>query len=262
MKMAVLQASRTSMLAALAIAAALMASGLGATPASAAVICDSPDLPPGCGEYRTAADVHVLFEDPDLDPDVKKAILSDVSHSSFFNPVITLVPDPTSGPDELEEFDSTLKGLVQVTLSDGTIIPDQPFVLQGLVEVLSQGKAGNTTGIFQTEIISMSLIGVVLGKTVEIRENRDQPSLGQTTITPFGGDFVIDSFFDIFVELSIDGGPFIPQTGGPSRITLVPEPSSVVLAVLGFVGLFAHGRRRRRAKRVGRRGIKIPISNS
>ena len=52
---------------------------LGATPASAIVECDSPDLPPGCGEYRTPAEVHAAFANPD--PAIIELILKDVSHS-------------------------------------------------------------------------------------------------------------------------------------------------------------------------------------
>ena len=243
--------SGTLMLVALATTAALMASILGASPASAGIICASPDLPPGCGEYLTPADVHALFEDPNLDPNIKKAILSDISHSRFLNPVITPVPDPMDGPDELEKFESTLTGLVEVTFGDGTVISDLPVILQGAVEVLSQGKAGNTTGTFQTEILSMSLSGDLNGTPIQIRESPDLASLGETTITPLvTGDFQIDSFFDVFVDISIDGGPFIPQTGGPSRVDLAPEPSAVTLLLLGAAIGFGSWRKRRRAANV------------
>jgi hypothetical protein len=40
-----------------------------------------------------------------------------------------------------------------------------------------------------------------------IRESPTLPSLGQTSITDLGGGlYQIDSFFDVFTELSIDGG--------------------------------------------------------
>ncbi len=79
----------------------------GPSPAAAAIVCDSPSLPPGCGEYRTAEDVHAAFADPD--PAVIEAIMSDLSHSRFLN----IIPTPL-GPDELENFDSTLTGLIQI----------------------------------------------------------------------------------------------------------------------------------------------------
>ena len=49
------------------------------------------------------------------------------------------------------------------------------------------------------------------------------PSPGRTTITDIGGGlYQIDSFFDVFTELSIDGGAFQPQTNPAGRMDLVP----------------------------------------
>jgi cysteine-rich repeat protein len=207
------------MLVGLATAAALIASVLGATPASAGVICDSPDLPPGCGEYRTAADVHAAFADPD--PAVVEAILHDVSHSRFLNVVRTPL-----GPDELEDFDSTLEALVDVNLTAGGWLYDIPVSLSGPVSVLTQNKTGNTTGTFDTEIIAMSLTGDIAGMPVIVRESPSLSTLGQTTITDLGGGlYEIDSFFDVFTELSLNGGAFVAQSAGPSRVVLVEPPT-------------------------------------
>ena len=223
-----------------AAAAALVAGLFGTSPAAATVLCDSPDLPPGCGEYRTAEDVHAAFANPD--PTVIEAIMSDISHSRFLNPVITPL-----GPDELEEFDSTLMGMIQITPLGGSPPFDVPFILDGSVSVLTTGKTGNTTGTFDTEIIAMSLTGIVGPFSVEIRESPSLPSPGQTTITDLGGGlYQIDSFFDVFTEISIDGGAFVPQTSGPTRVTLVPEPSTLTLAALGLLGLLGWRWRRRR----------------
>ncbi len=201
------------------LAAALMASVLGATPTAASVVCGSPDLPPGCGEYRTPADVHAAFANPD--PAVIEAIMHDVSHARFLNIIRTPL-----GPDELEDFDSTLMALVDVELSVGGWLYDIPVSLSGPVSVLTWNKTGNTTGTFDTEIIAMSLTGNLLGMSVEVRESPSLATLGQTTITDLGGGlYEIDSFFDVFTEVSINGGPFVPQTGGPSRVDLVPEPT-------------------------------------
>ena len=70
--------------------------------------------------------------------------------------------------------------------------------------------------------------------SIQIRESPPQPSQGQTSVTALGGGlYQIDSFFDVFVELSVEGGPFQPSLGPPSRMVLervsdggVPLPTS------------------------------------
>jgi hypothetical protein len=228
LRVAALKALGTTMHVALATTAALMASVLGATSASATVICGTPGLPPGCGVYRTPTEVHAAFLNPD--PAIIEAILKDASHDRFLNIVITPL-----GPDELEEFDSSLSGLVDVDLGPGGILTDIVLSLSGPVTVLTTGKTGNTTGTFDTEIIAMSLTGTILGLPIEIRESPTQNSTGQTTITDLGGgQFGFDSFFDIWIELSINGGPFVPQTGGSVTVNLVPEPSTALLLLVGL----------------------------
>jgi hypothetical protein len=238
MSVLALSASRAARLAGLATAA-LMASVLGATFASASVICSSPGLPPACGVYRTPAEVHAAFANPD--PAIIEAILKDATHDRFLNIIITPL-----GPDELEEFDSRLSALVDVDLGPGGVLTDIPLSLTGPVTVLTTGKTGNTTGTFDTEIIAMSLAGTLLGLPIEIRESPTQNSTGQTTITDLGGgSFAFDSFFDIWIELSVNGGPFVPQTGGSSTVNLVdsvPEPATGLLLAIGL-GAFASWRR-------------------
>jgi hypothetical protein len=76
-------------------------------------------------------------------------------------------------------------------------------------------------------------------------------STGKTSVDALGegGPFQIGSFFDVFAELSIDGGPFVP---GPPRHTEVtaaaPEPGTTGLAVIGLAGLIGSALRRRRLR--------------
>ncbi len=78
---------------------------------------------------------------------------------------------------------------------------------------------------------------------LKFRESPTLPSLGRYAITNLGGGlYEIDSFFDIFTELSLDGGATWTPSDGPSRFTLVPAPGAA--ALLGLGGL-AWMRRRR-----------------
>ena len=118
------------------------------------------------------------------------------------------------------------------------------------------GKIGNVTGTFQTEMLSLNLQGTVPGLgAFMIRESPTKQSTGQVSIVQLpGGMYQIDSFFDVFTELSIDGGAsWMPGTqvrGGPAyagHVTLepAPEPTSMSLLALGAASVAGFIRRRR-----------------
>jgi hypothetical protein len=63
-------------------------------------------------------------------------------------------------------------------------------------------------------------------------------------LDPGAGNFKITSFFDVFAELSIDGGPFVP--GPPRPLNLAPEPASLTLTIGGFLVAAGLALKRRR----------------
>jgi hypothetical protein len=86
-----------------------------------------------------------------------------------------------------------------------------------------------------------------------IRESPTLQSTGKTSIRAIGGGmYHIDSFFDVFTELTIPGlvdgmgnQIWIPSDGG-IRVYLggVPEPASIALVVIGLLGACGFTRRR------------------
>ena len=191
---------------------------------------DTPDLPPD-GEYMTAEDVHATYSGADL-----LVILELLIHKPIVDPVVRTV----IGPDELETFNSTLTGLATVD-PDGLgplgPISGIPVQLTGPVSTLVTDKIGNTTGTFDTEIVSMSLSGNVAGTQIYIRESPSNASDGVTDITDLGGGlYHIDSFFDVFTELSVDGGSSWIASDTSTRMTLEPAVLPGDVNGDGYVG--------------------------
>jgi hypothetical protein len=121
----------------------------------------SPTLPPDHGVYLTPDQVHATYHGPGL-----VVVLSQIQHQPFAPGVIT----PLGVGNEQEDFNSALTGLISVNGS-----PDQPVAMTGPVTVESFGKTGNTTGTFNTEMLSMNLSGGAM-----VRESPSLPSLDQT----------------------------------------------------------------------------------
>jgi hypothetical protein len=134
-------------------------------------------------------------------------------------------------------FDGTL------TTLGGT--PLGPISLTGTVEEEVEGRTFSTeTGSFTTDLTDLSLIGPLSGNTLTVTLDGSNPSAGMTTITPTSGEYRIDSFFDVFVDLTLDQVPPLAASVGPIRLIAVPEPATWAMMLIGFAGLCAGYRRR------------------
>jgi hypothetical protein len=164
------------------------------------------------GVYRTPDQIHATFHGPGL-----AIVLTNIEHRPFA-PVIR----DNNGVDEFEQFNSQLVG--QISMNGG---PFEPIQGTGPVQTEVFGKVGNVTGTFQTEMLSMNLnVGLVM-----IRESPTLASQGQTSITDLGGGrYQIDSFFDVFTELSMDGGNTWIPADGPVHVQAVnPQLGSFMI---------------------------------
>ena len=198
----------TRFLASIALAAALL---LPPAAARASYIGSSPALPPLDGVYLTPAGVHATYNGPGL-----QIVLEDIRHHGFSNVVSTPI-----GANTHETFDSIVDG--NVSVNSGPLVP---ITLAGGVEVMLFNYPG-PLGTFATEMLALNLTGVTPLGPIMIRESPTLPSLGQTTVQDIGGGlFRIDSFFDVFTELSIDGGQTWMPSQGSTRVELTNSASS------------------------------------
>lgn len=199
----------------------LAASLIFAATAFAGVVQPSPSVPPEFGFYAIP------------DTCVSVVCLENIMFGNFTGTTASIV-----GSDELTTSNAELTAAVFQNVGGNPGLFISPLLLSGPVSITYFGKTAlDEVGTFNDQITSLDLTGTFNGHTAEIILNPAQNTTGQTTITHLGGEppaFRIDSFFDVFTELSIDGGTFIP---GPERTAdlTTPEPASAAFAMVGLL---------------------------
>lgn len=118
-------------------------------------------------------------------------------------------------------------------------IAGSPFTIDSFFDVtysIEGGSSGQGTASWEIEILSMNL--AVPGMPAIIRESPTLPSLGMHIVTDIGGgQFQIDSFFDVFTELSVDGGQTWIPASAPMHMPVTPEPTTIALLTIGSLVL-------------------------
>lgn len=215
-----------------------------AATAHAQLITNSANLPPIGGVYLST-NIHQIYGGAAL-----QFLLTLPQHK-----VIADELKFKQGLDQNETFDSDLDANLQVIQAGTITIYNGPVHADGFTNTLVHNRydAGGTeilTGTFATEMLSMNLSGTTPLGPFLIRESPTLQSTGQTSVAPIGGgQFLINSFFDVFTELSIDGGQtWMPSTTGPGHVTLtgVPEPASMCLLAVSLFGALGFIRRQRK----------------
>jgi hypothetical protein len=148
--------------------------------------------------------------------------------------------DIVGGP--LEEFvlfgDAALEGMVQIGAD-----PPAPLAFGGTMGFLAIDVPPLPPYSVDTEMLMLDLAGSLGGPIpVMIRESPTLPSPGKLTVD---SSFFVDSFFDVFVELSIDNGlTWIPQNeANGTHFSNIPEPLSAALLGFGLIGIAGLRRR-------------------
>jgi hypothetical protein len=136
--------------------------------------------------------------------------------------------DPTNPPppgDSAVYNASNVLATFEMSVDQETWLPAQasgPLV----VKMANTSAAGDPMSMYDTEIIQMNLTGVGGFGPIMIRESPTLLSLGQHTISPDPRGFRVSSFFDVFTELSTDGGnTWIPANRSIRMSASAPPPA-------------------------------------
>jgi len=215
---------RTSLACPCLIAIVIAVTGAGS--AKASFTSTSPDpFPPGSGFVQASGCLTGGLLGGLCASNVKGKILS--SSSSF----------PGGG----EAF--VLNEAVTGDISDDGV-PIGSFSVEGYLDVTLLGRGDPVqTGTFNGVVTAEDYLGTLDGVALEFTLDPSEASTAEVTITELQntpGLYQIDSSFDIFSQISIEGGPPIPVGGFPVTGVAVPEPPTgvmlaVPLLVLGFL---------------------------
>jgi hypothetical protein len=144
---------------------------------------------------------------------------------------------PPAGRDEFPSG-----ALLSVELLDGSMVH---VTLNG-PSAIQRGEPRDAGGlqVIDTELLSMNLSGVSPMGPLMLRESPTLPSHGQVKQRSAGADFPADSFFDVFFDISLDGGQHWQPVQDPVRmeaeITAIPPilayyrpPQPIAVPVIG-----------------------------
>jgi hypothetical protein len=159
----------------------------------------------------------------------------------------SVVSNMISGGNQQIVADAVYTGAVTGVVSG-------PVTLSGTVDETVLGRTSNDeTGSFTTDITGLDLSGVLdlsppanplNGHMLSITLDGSETSAGTTAIVDMGGGtFRINSFFDVFVDLTLVGTPYSASTI-PITLVAVPELSTWAMAIAGFAGIGFAARRR------------------
>jgi hypothetical protein len=189
------------------------------------------------------------------------AVPVEILSLSLTSPPTTMGTVPLPPPGGSATVDSFFDIFTELSVGGGS----PPVAIDSFFDITYRiaggGGSGGSGGFapdgtWPIELLSMNLTGNPPGLgPIMIRESPTLASVGQHTLHPMpgtpsmpGGELFIDSFFDVFTELSLDGGQTWTPADAPLRMTItgiVPEPGTIALAMLGVAGCGMLVRRRR-----------------
>jgi hypothetical protein len=148
-------------------------------------------------------------------------VLSNVFHRGFLQ---QFTPPPLGGSDT-HTFDSTVE--FDLSQDGGLTYTHAAAPATVTVTITARTNYDGYTVYYDTEMTQLYASGGGLPPGIAIRESPTKQSLGRTTSSGGGGSggvgYQIDSFFDVYTEITTGGSSWLPTTSGPAEVILQPE---------------------------------------
>jgi hypothetical protein len=177
----------------------------------------SPNYFPTDAQFRSISSDYIVFSNGII----LRSLLHDRFTQSF--------PPPAPGGSQtnsfagIVEFDVSLDGGLTWTSASGNS-NENVFVNSGIDDGFAR--------FFDTEILSMNIFGGTIPLGLQIRESPTKPSTGRCDILSIGaGDYRLCSFFDIYLEISVDGGMSWATANKPYYILMRGTPVNLSVNV-------------------------------
>lgn len=93
-----------------------------------------------------------------------------------------------------------------------------------MAERITLSETRGSAQIFQTELVTFELRGSGMPDNILVREGSELASAGVTTVTAVSGGLNrVESYYDVWLEISLDGGRSWHQAQNAVRMTLRPS---------------------------------------
>ncbi len=178
-------------------------------------------LPSLAGEYISPQQWHAYY--------ANGIVITNVFHR-YFTAAIT---PPLPGYSTSHTFGSELE--FDVSYDGGLTYSHTTAPATVGVQITCRLGDDGVTEYYDTEMTQLDISGGGLPSNVQIHESPTKASLGRTTssaVSGGNGGYQLDSFFDVFTEVSTDGGnSYYPSIAGPATVTLQPHSPSSQLSI-------------------------------